>query len=182
MITATRNGDDLFRQAICAWESALESGETMREESAKWLQDLYSHAQPVSQWYEKAQAMADEATAKAYKNMDEAMRAINQQAELTVKLYYKALETRQGNDDADTNARLAEWWDMAMESIRMNSQAVLKANSFILAAWCELAHKVNNDATDAVSELSLKTAEQAEKMANAAAVNLENMLKHVAAH
>ena len=35
MATATQNGEDLFRQAIGAWESAVESGVKMQEQSAK---------------------------------------------------------------------------------------------------------------------------------------------------
>jgi hypothetical protein len=177
MGTTTQNGDDLFRQAICAWESALDAGVKMREESAKWLQEVYCNSDPLSKWYEKGQAMASETVTKAQENIDEAVRVINQQAEASVRLFHKAADARQSDINYDASARLAEWWELAMESIRLNSQAVLKANSHILATWCELARKVNGDAADAMAQLAQKSTEEAEKMATSAAANVKSMVK-----
>ena len=177
MATATQNGDDLFRQAICAWESALEAGFTMREELARWLQEVYCNADPLSKWYEKGQAMASETVAKARENIDETVRLINQQAEASVRLFHKATDARQCDVNSDASVRLAEWWELAMESIRLNSQAVLNANSHILATWCELARKVNGDAADSMAQLAQKSAEHAERMATSAAANVKNMVK-----
>jgi hypothetical protein len=175
----TQNGDDLFRQAICAWESALESGVKMREESTKWLHD-YCSSDRLAQWQEKGQSLASETIAKAQENIDEAVRLINQQAEASVRLFHKAADARQGDVNTDARARLAEWWEMAMESIRLNSEAVLKANSHILATWCELARKVNGDAAESMVELARHFADQAEKTAQSAVANLKNMVKQAA--
>ena len=48
MATSTASGNDLFQQAICAWESAVASGVKMQEESAGWLREMvYQHEFPV---------------------------------------------------------------------------------------------------------------------------------------
>jgi len=177
MATAIQHGDDLFQEAICAWESALASAAKMREESTKWLQELHSHSDSLSEWCEKGQALASETLAKAQENIDEAVCVINQQAEASVKLFHKATDVRQSDVNSDTRERLAEWWEMAMDSIRMNSQAVLQANSQILATWCELARKVNREAAESMLQLAQKSAEQAERTAKSAAANLKCMVK-----
>lgn len=178
MATTTQNGDDLFRQAICAWESAVKSGVKMQEESAKWMREMCSNSNSLTDWYNKGQEMAGETIAKAQENIDEAIRVFNQQAESSVMLIQKAVDARQ-NEKSSTDARVrfAEWWEAAMESMRMNSQAILKANSHILATWSEMARKINSEAADSMSHLAQKTAEQADKMTKSAAEHVKEMMQ-----
>ncbi len=148
MATPTQNGDDLFQQAICAWESAVDSGVKMQEESAKWLREMFCNSHSITEWYNKGQAAAGEAIVKTQENIDEAIRVINQQAETSVRLMQKAVEARQNDAAADVRKRTAEWWETAMESLRANSQAMLKVNSHMLTTWCDMARKVNSEAAE----------------------------------
>jgi hypothetical protein len=180
MATSTHSNDDLFRQAICAWESAVASGVKMQEESAKTLREMFSNSSSLSEWYNKGQAVAGETIAKTQENIDEAIRVINQQAESSVRLIQKALEARQSEPGADARMRFAEWWEAAMDAMQANSQALLKANSRILSTWSELARKINGDTVDAMSHLADKTAEQAEKMTQSASERVKEMVKQAA--
>jgi hypothetical protein len=177
MATATQNSDDLFRQAIGAWESAVESGVKMQEESAKWVREMLGNSDSLTEWYNKGQAVAGETIAKTQESIDEAIRVINQQAESSVRLMQKALDARQNDAAADAKKRLAEWWETAMDSMRTNSQAILKANSRILTTWSELARKVNCDVADTVSHLAEKTAEHAETVTKSATEHVKEMVK-----
>ncbi len=181
MAPATQNGDDLFRQAICAWESAVASSVKMQEESAHWLREMLSNTSSLSEWYNKGQAAAGETIVKAQETMDEAIRVINQQAESSVRLIQKAIEARQSEVGPDAKARLGDWWETAMEAMRTNSQAMLKANSHMLATWSELARKINSDAVDTVSRVAQKTAEQADKMTKSATEHVTEMVKQASA-
>jgi hypothetical protein len=180
-VTATQNGEDVFRQAIGAWESAVDSGVKMQEEYAAWLREMCCNSDSLSQWYHKGQAMAGETIIKAQENIDEAVRLMNQQAEASMKLIQKALDVRQ-NEGATSDARLrfTDWWETALEAMRTNSQAILKANSHMLSTWSDLARKVNVDAADTMSDLARKTEEQAEKMAKTAATRVKEMVKQAA--
>lgn len=178
MATSTQNGDDLFRQAICAWESAVESGVKMQEESTKWLREMLCNSSSLTEWYNKAQTMAGETIAKAQENIDEAIRVINLQAESSVVLMQKALDARQSEkSSADARVRVAEWWESAMDAMRSGSQAMLTANSRILTTWSEMARKVNGEATDTMSQWAQKTAEQAERISKSAAEHVKEMVK-----
>jgi hypothetical protein len=177
MATATQTSDDLFRQAIGAWESAVESGVKMQEQSAKWVREMLGNSDSLTEWYNKGQAVAGETIAKTQESVDEAIRVMNQQAESSVRLMQKALDARQDNGSADARKRFAEWWETALDSMRTNSQAILKANSRILTTWSELARKVNSDTADTMSHLAEKTAEQAEKMTKSAAEHVKEMVK-----
>ena len=173
MATVTQPSDDLFRQAISAWQSAVESGVKMQEESARWLREMCCTSEPLTDWCSKGQAMAGETISKVQENIDEAIRVINQQVESSMKLLQKALDARQADVGADAGTRFVEWWEAATESMRTNSQTMLKANSRILSTWSELARKMNVDAADAMAGLARQTAEQAEKMTKSAAEHVK---------
>jgi predicted RNase H-like HicB family nuclease len=180
MATATskQNGSDLFRQAIGAWESAINSGVKMQEECATWLRQMCCNSEALSEWYNKGQAIAGETIVKAQENLDEAVRLMNQQAESSMRLVQKALDARQNEETtSDARMRFADWWETALEAMRTNSQAILKANSRMLTTWSELARKVNSEAADTMKTLAQKTEEQAEKMAKASAEHVKEAMK-----
>src|SRR5208337_69168 len=93
-MTSSSKSDDLFRQAMRAWETAAEAGVKMQEECAKWVRQMYCESSILSDWYEKGQKVMNEAIAKSQENVDEAIRLMNQQAEASLKLVQKALEVR----------------------------------------------------------------------------------------
>ncbi len=88
-VSATQNGEDVFRQAIGAWESAVDSGVRMQEEYAAWLRQMCCNSESLSEWYHKGQALAGESIVKAQENIDEAVQLMNQQAEASMKLIQK---------------------------------------------------------------------------------------------
>jgi vacuolar-type H+-ATPase subunit E/Vma4 len=180
MATVTQSSEHVVKQAIAAWESAVESGVRMQEESARWLRETLGSSNALSEYYKKGQTATDETIAKAQETFDEALRAINQQAESSVRLVQKALDTRRSDANSDPTAQCAAWWETATESMRTNSQSLLKANSHIVSIWSELARKINDDTVDTMSQLAQKTAEQAERMTKSAVANAQSMVKQAA--
>jgi hypothetical protein len=174
-MASSPKSDDLFRQAMTAWQSAAEAGVKMQEECAKWVRQMFCESSTLTDWYEKGQKVMSEAIAKSQENVDEAIRLMNQQAEASLKLIQKALEVRDGEAPAEAPKKLTEWWQAALETMRINNQAVLKANSRILSTWSEMARKVNGDAADTMADLAKKTSEQAEKMTKASVERFKEM-------
>ncbi len=164
-MTISPKSEDLFRQAMKAWETAAEAGVRMQEECANWVRQMFCESSTLSDWYDKGQKVMSEAIAKSQENVDEAIRLMNQQAEASLKLIHKALEVRDGETPSDGPKKLTDWWQAALETMRINNQAVLKANSRILGTWSEMARKVNGDAANTMSELAKKTSAQAEQIA-----------------
>ena len=180
MTTATQSSENLARQAIAAWESALQSSVKMQEESARWMREALGSTNSLTEWYKKGQAITEETVAKAEATFDEALQVLNQQAESNVRLLHKARDARHGDANSDATAQCAQWWETAMASMQTNSQALLTANSRILNTWSELARKIHDDAADAMAHLTQQTTEQAEKMAQAAVANAKSMVKPAA--
>ncbi len=177
MSTAAQSGEDLFRQAMHAWESALESGTKMQDEYAKWLRQMFSNSNTLAEWYERMQSTASETLLKTQEGIDEAIALFNQQMESSLKLMQNALRARQGGGDADARAGFLEAWENAVEAMRMNTQAMLKMNSRFIGTWSELMRKANGQAADTMQELARKTSEQAEKIAASVSERVREMAK-----
>ena len=174
-MTNSPKSDDLFRQAMRAWETAAEAGVKMQEECAKWVRQMFCESSTLTDWFEKGQRAMSEAIAKSQENVDEAVSLMNQQAEASLKLIQKALEVRAGESPSDAPKKLTDWWQAALETMRINNQAVLKANSRILSTWSEMARKVNGEAADTMSDLAKKTSAQAEQMAKASVERFKDL-------
>jgi hypothetical protein len=169
--------DELFRQATRAWQAAAEAGVKMQEECAQWVRQMFCESSTLSEWYEKGQKVMSEAIARSQENVDEAIRLMNQQAEASLKLVQKALEVRDAEPASDGPSKLAGWWEAALDTMRINNQAVLKANSHILSTWSDMARKVNGDAANTMADLAKKTSEQAERIAKVSIDRMHEMVK-----
>src|SRR5208337_2860118 len=111
-MTSSPKSDDLFRQAMKAWETAAEAGVKMQEECAKWVRQMFCESSTLTDWYEKGQKVMSEAIAKSQENVDEAIRLMNQQAELKgnsrILSTLSEMARKVNGDAADTMADLAK--------------------------------------------------------------------------
>jgi hypothetical protein len=177
-MASSPKSDDLFRQAMKAWATAAEAGVKMQEECASWVRQMFCESSTLNDWYENGQKLMAEAIAQSQENVNEAIGLMNQQAEASLKLIQKALEVRDDETVADSPKKLTDWWQSALETMRINNQAVLKANSRILSTWSEMARKVNGDAADTMADLAKKTSQQAEQLAKASVERFKEMAAH----
>ena len=136
---------------------------------------MFCESSTLTDWYQKGQKAMSEAIAKSQENVDEAIALMNQQAETSLNLIQKALEIREPEVPGDGSRKLTDWWQSALETMRINNQAVLKANSRILSTWAEMARKVNGDAAETMADLAKKTSEHAEKIAKASTERFKEM-------
>ncbi len=179
-MSTCQKSEDLFRQAMRAWETAAEAGVKMQDECSKWVRQMFCESSTLHDLYQKGQKMMSEAIAQSQENVDEAIRLMNQQAEASLKLIQKALEVRDTESPGDDPQKLTDWWQAALDTMRTNNQAVLRANSRILSTWSEMARKVNGDAADTMADLAKKTSEQAEHIAKASVERFKEMSKQAA--
>ena len=164
-MTSSSTSDELFRQAIEAWQTAAEAGVKMQEECAKWVREMFCESSKLSDWREKSEKMISESIVKSQENVDEAIHLMNQQAEASLKLVQKALTAQNGESGGNAPQKLNGWWQAALDTMRVNNQAVLQANSRILSNWSDMARKVNCEAANTMADLAKKTSEQAERIA-----------------
>lgn len=139
---------DLFRQAVETYQSALKTGFKLQEEASQAVSDMLRNWSCPSEWQKKTQLLVSESIAMAQKNMEEAIRLMNQSSTAIMSMLQKTLETPQQVTPASADAKNYEWWESAMGTMRTNTEAVLQANARMLDSWTELAKKVNSNAAE----------------------------------
>ncbi len=145
--TSTANPTELFRQAIETFESAVKTGVKMQEESTRRFTDMLRDWGSPIEWQKKSQAVMTEAIQVTQKNVEEAVKVMNQNAKTTMELMQKALDARNVSSEADQEARGRELWESALGAMRSGTEAVLQANARVLESWTALAKKVNGQAS-----------------------------------
>jgi hypothetical protein len=129
----------MFEQAAKLFESAMQAGIKIQEQSAHSLSEMLGGFGSPQQWQQRTQAAVEEAMATAQKSFDEAIQAMNENAKASVDMLQKAFEARHGESASDTQARTREMWETAIGSLRRNTEVMLQANNRVMESWREMA-------------------------------------------
>jgi hypothetical protein len=141
----------LFGQAVETFEAAIKTGVKMQEECTRWFTETLSELGSPQDWQSKSQTIVTESLQMAQKNIDEAVRMMNQNAKTAMELVQRAFETRQGGSGAEAQAKTQEIWETALGALRTNTEAIVQANSRMLETWTELAKKLRATSADKVA-------------------------------
>jgi hypothetical protein len=140
---------DLFRNAVEAYQSALKTGLKFQEETSQAVGDIMRNWNCAGEWQKKTKSLVTEAVDVAQKNMEEAIRLMDQSAKATMSMVKKAFEAPQEASGANVEGKSFEWWESALGAMRTNTEAVLQANARMLESWTELAKKFNAETAEA---------------------------------
>jgi hypothetical protein len=150
MATATPTGstNELFRQAVDTFQSAIKAGVKIQEDSTRQFIDMLRDFGSPMQWQKKGQEFVGEAVKLTQQNVEETVRAISQNAKTAMELFQKTMETRPGETEADNEARAREMWESTMAAMRAGTETILQANAHILDSWTDLAKKFSSQPTN----------------------------------
>ena len=167
MATATTNqASELFGQAAKSFESAIQTGLKLQEESIKFLAEMLNDLGSPQKWQKKTQAVMNEVITTSQKNMDEAVQVMNENAKTSMELLQKTFETRPA-DVKEAQSRTMEVWETTLSVLRRNTEAAARANTRLVEGWTEMAKKANGDHLEKMAEIAKKTAEAATAGASA---------------
>lgn len=142
---------DLFEQAVDTYNSAFKTGVRMQEELAKWWTDMLGEASPMQDWQKRAQAIMADSIPLAKKTTEEGLRAIDENYRNSMELLKKAFDASQWGSMAEAREKLQSLWEASLGTMRMNAQALMRANSSALESWSEFARR-NFDGGKIVAE------------------------------
>jgi hypothetical protein len=151
---------ELFGQATKSFESAIETGLKLQEESVKFITDMLNDLGSPQKWQKKSQAVMNEIITSSQKNMDEAVQVMNENAKTSMQLLQKTFETRPA-DANEAQSRTLELWETTLGVLRRNTEAAVRANSRLVEAWSEMAKKVNGEQMDRMAEMAHKATQAA---------------------
>jgi hypothetical protein len=151
MSTSERSNDaasQMFGQAAKMFQTAMEAGAKMQEDSAKSLNEMISGLGAPQEWQKHAQDAMEKAIAMMQQNMDEALNVVNENTKTSLELLEKAFSARQTDAPADVQARAKEMWETALGSLRRNTEVIVQANSRLVQSWQEMAQILGDKQSD----------------------------------
>jgi anionic cell wall polymer biosynthesis LytR-Cps2A-Psr (LCP) family protein len=160
MATNNHAASEIFGQATRSFESAIQTGLKLQEDSVRFMTDMLNDIGSPQKWQQKTQAVMNEIISSSQKNMDEAVQVMNENAKTSMDLLQKAFQSR----PADTNeaqSRTLELWESTLGIVRRNSEAALRANTRIVEAWTEMAKKVNGEQMERMAEMAQRATQAA---------------------
>lgn len=146
--TATGVTTELFEHAMEMWETAIQTGVKLQEESTKRFADMMTQFGPPQEWQKRTQSFVSDAIQTTQKNVEDAMRVMNESAKRTMDLLQKALDAGQVEANADPQAKARDVWEATLSALRANAQAIVQANTRVLESWAELGKKLNGTMTN----------------------------------
>ena len=134
-MTSSPKSDELFQQAMKAWETAAKAGVKMQEEIHNWVRQMFCESSTLNDWYQKGQKMMNEAIARSPGKCWRGDRADEPAGGKQPELDEEGFGNPRCRGDRRWTQKFSDWWQAALDTMRINNQAVLKANSRILNTW-----------------------------------------------
>jgi hypothetical protein len=140
MTSATQtNLNELYRNALEQFESALKTGVKIQEESIKLMTTWAKEPPMMPDWTQKAQASFLEMMSAMPERYEEAMRMMNEQSKNAMEMLHKGFEAGRSMNVAESQDKVRELWEMTLTVLRNNVHSLLKAQSQAIQKWEELA-------------------------------------------
>jgi hypothetical protein len=137
---------NLFGQAMDAFQSAIQTGVKMQEESTRRYLELLGQFGSPADWQKTTQKITNEAITATQQSIDQSIQLINQNAQRAVVLLEKAFETRPTQAGANGNDTAESLWGTALKAMRSNTQTILDANARMLESWSHLTQEFAGNA------------------------------------
>ena len=145
MATATTNQEsELFGQATKSFESAIQAGLQLQEESVKFIADVLNDIGSPQKWQKQIHTVMNEVIITSQKNMDEAVQVMNENAKTSMELLQKTFESRPA-DTKEAQSRTLEVWKTTLSVLQRNAEVAARANNRLVEAWTEVAKKANGE-------------------------------------
>lgn len=160
MATNNQAASELFGQATRSFESAIQTGLKVQEDSVRFMTDMLNDIGSPQKWQQKTQAVMNEIVNSSQKNMDEAVQVMNENAKTSMDLLQKAFQARPA-DSNEAQSRTLELWESTLGILRRNSEAVLRANTRLVETWTEMAKKVNGEQMERMAEMAQRATQAA---------------------
>jgi hypothetical protein len=146
MSTATKaktdpKAENLFEDAVKAFESSMKAGVKVQEESTRLFMDMMKEMGAPEVWQAKAKDTMEQSVEAARSNMDQAVAMMNENSATSLELLQKAMEAAQSRTPTEAQARASDLWENTLGVMRKNTQALIQANTRMLDAWSDMVQK-----------------------------------------
>jgi hypothetical protein len=142
----TKPVTDLFEQAMKSYEQALKTGMKLQEDSAKCFSNLVSQTTTPQDWQKRMKTMTHDFIPQSQKNVDEALKIIEQTGKTSIELLKKAVESGQSVSVQDAQTKFLGLWEASLNAMRDTALSVTQANQKSIESWLAYVRKTTEPA------------------------------------
>jgi len=136
------NANELFDQAARMFQTAMEAGIRVQEESAKSFGQWIGQLGSPQDWQQQATAVTEQTVAAANLGISESIQLMNENTKVSLELLEKAFAAQQAAATGDGQEKTREMWETAIGAFRRNTEVVMQANSRLIDSWKSVAGMV----------------------------------------
>jgi hypothetical protein len=126
---------DLFKQATETFQSAVQTGTKLQQETLKaWTGPVCAEV-CGDDIRDRGRKMSEESIKLMQRNLDESTRLLDTQCKQSLDLLRKAFDSAKGGEKADLFEQTRNMWQDSLDALRGSAQHMAKANSQFVENW-----------------------------------------------
>jgi len=134
------------------YEQALRAGLKLQEEAGQCWTKLVSQAVSPQDLQKEMISLANDVIPATQKSMEACLELLEQNSRASVDLLKKGIEAVQSANCADTPAKIVEFCENSLKSLRTNAQAIVDTNTKAIDSWIAFVKKATADVYEPKAE------------------------------
>ena len=142
MTEKTKNpATEMFDQGLKNYEQALRTGLKLQEDAGKYWTKLLNQAASPQDLQKQITSLANDVIPATQKSLENYLELLEQNSRASVDLLKKGMEAAQTTNVTDTQAKVVEFCESSLKSLKANAQAVVDINTKAIDSWISFVKK-----------------------------------------
>jgi hypothetical protein len=141
----TNAQSELFDQGLKNYEQALAAGVKIHEEACKYWTKMLNRSSSPQDFQKYVSSMASDVIPATQKAMDGCVELLEQTSRSSVDLLKKGFEAAQVSDYGESQAKVVEFCESSLKSLKSNAQAIVDINAKAVDSWLAFVKKATTE-------------------------------------
>ena len=143
---------DMLDQGLKNYEQALRTGLKVQEEAGKCWTELLSQAASPQDLQKHITSFSNDVIPATQKSMEAYLELLEQNSRASVDLIKKGMETALEAGYPDTQAKVVEFCETSLKSLKANTQAIVDINAKAIDSWMAFVKKATAEVAQPKAE------------------------------
>jgi len=150
MTEKTKNPvSEMLDQGLKNYEQALRTGLKLQEEAGKCWTKLLNQAASPQDLQKQITSLANDVIPATQKSMEGYLELLEQNSRASVDLVKKGMEAAQMTNYGDAQAKVVEFCESSIKSLKANAQAIVDINAKAIDSWVAFVKKATAEVPEA---------------------------------
>lgn len=145
---AENPASEILGQGLKNYEQALRTGLKVQAEAGQFWSKLLNQAASPQDLQKRITAMANDVIPATQKTMEGYLTILEQNSAASVELIKKGMEAAQTTSYPETQAKVVEFCESSLKSLKANTQAIVDINTKAIDSWLAFVKKATAEAPE----------------------------------